>query len=199
MDRNYSPFASYWSLTTFMVWLFSMTVLLLVLPFEFVSPDLAASIDSHRQFLYLALIVEISNFIAIGVLRVYNSVRSKKYAKYVEESVNTAVERLDFAERALLREFVLQRKSVLNLPLSEPTVSSLLDSHILVQTSGEDGSGRAGICISKVARPLITYKVIGLSRTKMSEQMLDQIMSARPAFARDENEQPRAYRGMRAA
>jgi hypothetical protein len=37
--------------------------------------------------------------------------------------------------------------------------------------------------IALPARPLITYKALGLSKGKMSEEQIEQIMSARPKFA----------------
>ena len=199
MDKKNTTFASYWSLNTIMLWLFCMTLLLLILPFDMVSADLAASIKANNKFLYLALIVEVSNFIALSLISMYKKITFKKQEKVIEDKIVNSVDSLDFAERALLREFVLQRKSVLNLPVYEPTVSFLLDSNILTLTSSIDAFNRADITISKKARPYITYKAIGLTRGQMSEQMLSQIMSARPSFAREEKPMPKAYRGVRAA
>ena len=53
--------------------------------------------------------------------------------------------------------------------------------------------------ITKQARPFITYRAIGLTRSKMNDEMLEQIMNARPEFAREKKVMPRAYRGIRAA
>jgi len=39
------------------------------------------------------------------------------------------------------------------------------------------------LMIALPARPLITYKALGLSKGKMSEEQIEQIMSARPKFA----------------
>ena len=44
------------------------------------------------------------------------------------------------------------------------------------------GLGRA-LMIALPARPLLTYKVLGLSRGKMSDEQVEQIMNARPKFA----------------
>lgn len=199
MDKKNTSFASYWSLNTIMLWLFCMTLLLLILPFDMVSTDLAASIEANNKFLYLALIVEVSNFLALSFISIYKKITFKKQEKVLEDKIINSVESLDFAERALLREFVLQRKSVLSLPVYEPTVASLLDSNILTLTSSLDSFNRADITISKKARPYITYKAIGLTRGQMSDQMLSQIMSSRPSFAREEKPMPKAYRGVRAA
>ena len=92
---------------------------------------------------------------------------------------------LDFSERAVLREFVLQRKSVINLPIAEPTVKNLLNSGILaVAEDIIDVQGKTPLMINLEARPLITYRAVGLSRAKMSEEQIEQILSARPKYAR---------------
>lgn len=95
---------------------------------------------------------------------------------------------------------MLQRKSVLSLPLEEPTVRSLIESGILkVLPLPPVSSGKYQMVISKLARAYITYKAIGQSRGHMSEEMISQIMAARPEYARVRQPMPRACRGSRAA
>ena len=104
----------------------------------------------------------------------------------IQEKVEKAVETLDFAERALLREYVLQRKSVLTLPVTEPTVRNLIDDGVLkIVNVVDDVTAKAQIIISKEARPYITYKAIGLTLGKMSEEQISQIMNSRPDYARE--------------
>jgi hypothetical protein len=96
---------------------------------------------------------------------------------------------LDFNEKAVLREFVLQRKSVINLPITEPAVKNLMDAGVLTYAYGkparekEDENQIRALMIALPARPLLTYKVLGLSRGKMSDEQVEQIMNARPKFA----------------
>ncbi len=96
---------------------------------------------------------------------------------------------LDFNEKAVLREFVLQRKSVINLPITEPAVKNLLDAGVLTYAYGtpirekDDENQIRALMIALSARPLLTYKVLGLSRGKMSDEQVEQIMNARPKFA----------------
>ncbi len=89
----------------------------------------------------------------------------------------------------MLREFVLQRKSVINLPITEPAVKNLMDAGVLTYAYGkpvrekEDENQIRALMIALPARPLLTYKVLGLSRGKMSDEQVEQIMNARPKFA----------------
>lgn len=200
MENTQSIFAANKTLNIVMLWLFCVTFLLLVLPLESVSPELAAQVQNNKTYLYLALIVELSNFISQAVISFISSLLNRRVLKKEQEFMQKTVENLDFTERALLREFVLQRKSVLYLPESEPTVRSLIDSNVLhVVGEKDEATSRLPMVITKQARPFITYRAIGLTRGKMNEEMLEQIMNARPDFARDKKIMPRAYRGVKAA
>lgn len=200
MENNNSVFAANKTLNIVMLWLFCVTLLLLVLPLESVSQELADQVTANKTYLYLALIVELSNFISQAIIAFISAYLNKRHTRLEQDSMKKTVEGLDFGERALLREFVLQRKSVLYLPESEPTVRSLFDSGILnVVGDADETTSRVPMIITKQARPFITYRAIGLTRSKMNDEMLEQIMNARPEFAREKKVMPRAYRGIRAA
>ena len=132
-----------------------------------------------------------TNFITQGIITIVSAINHKNYAKRLKKGVVTAVESLDFAERALLREFVLQRKSVLTLPLSEPTVRNLVDNCVLrIVDTVDEKTHKVEVIISKEARPYITYKAIGLTLGKMTEEQISQIMNARPEYAKEKMMQP---------
>ena len=94
---------------------------------------------------------------------------------------------IGISEKAVLREFVLQRRSVINLPVTEPAVKNLLKAGILTYAYGTPASSDESIIkalmIALDARQYITYKVLGLSKTGMSEEQIEQILSERPKFA----------------
>ena len=54
------------SINTIMMWLFCLTVLMLIMPWEQVSTEFASKIDANRIYLYFALIIEVSNILAQG-------------------------------------------------------------------------------------------------------------------------------------
>ncbi len=174
------------TINTVMMWLFCLTVLMLIVPWQAVSTEFADRIESNKIFLYFALIIEISNFISQAVFTVTTLLRRKNSVKRIQEKVEKAVETLDVAERALLREYVLQRMSVLTLPVTEPTVRNLIDDGVLkIVNVVDEVTAKAQIIISKEARPYITYKAIGLTLGKMSEEQISQIMNSRPDYARE--------------
>lgn len=200
MENSQSVFAANKTLNIVMLWLFCVTLLLLVLPLETISQELADQVAANRTYLYLALIVELSNFISQAIISFIGSYLNRRGQKIEQDAMKNVVSGLDFSERALLREFVLQRKSVLYLPESEPTVRSLVESGILnVVGDPDETTSRVPMVITKQARPFISYRAIGLTRSKMNDEMLEQIMNARPEFAREKKVMPRAYRGIKAA
>ncbi len=174
------------TINTVMMWLFCLTVLMIIIPWDVVSTEFSARIEANKVMLYFALIIEVSNFLSQGVIVFFTAISSKKNAKKLQQRVMNAVESLDFAERALLREYVLQRKSVLNLPVNEPTVRNLIDDGVLKIVNVTDNDNyKADVIISKEARPYVTYKAIGLTLGKMTEEQVSQIMSARPTYAKE--------------
>lgn len=200
MEKSHSVFAANKTLNIVMLWLFCVTAMLLVLPLERISPELATQVEAHKTYLYLALIVELSNFISQAIISLIGSYLNRRNQKQESDAMKVTVDGLDFAERALLREYVLQRKSVLYLPEAEPTVRSLVESGILnVVGDPDEATNRVPMIITKKARPFISYRAIGLTRSKMNDEMLEQIMNARPEFAREKKVMPRAYRGIKAA
>ena len=189
-DRN----SSFLILNIVMVWLSIATLALLFVPWDRFSPDLASRIAPCRGFLYLALIFELSNFIAQALIGIFSSLRRSKAAKESARLMERSVGNMDFSERALIREFVLQRKSELRVPLSQPTVRGLLGSRILEQVSPAGDDGKAGVAISRQARPFITYRAIGITAGKLSEDQINQLMSERPDYARPESRVRHVYR-----
>ena len=99
------------------------------------------------------------------------------------------IRQLDFEEKALLREFIIQRKTVLALPLTEPAVSNLLASGILAsafETQEIKGSSRIiKLSIAIEAREQLTHRVIGLPIGKLTEEEAEVLKAARPQYARN--------------
>lgn len=172
-------------LNLILMWVLIVCVCLIATPFEYINIELASKLSSCRFVLWIVLIIAASHFISQGLILVGTFAFRKFESKYRLKRLTFMVSCLDFSERAVLREFVLQRKSVINLPLAEPTVRNLLNSGILtVAEDVIDVHGKTPLMINIEARPLITYKAVGLSRSKMSDEQIEQIMSARPKYAR---------------
>ncbi len=181
-------------LNAIMFWLFCVTMILVFVPWAKVSPEIAQRVDANRVFLYIALIFEVSNLLCQAIFGYFSRKHDLKVTAARKEYMEKTVNMLDFSERALLREFVLQRKSVLRLPVNEPTVAGLIESRILQVVGNEDDNHKTPVIIAKQARPYITYKAIGLSCGKLTAEQISQLMDSRPQYAREPRPMPKSYR-----
>ena len=98
------------------------------------------------------------------------------------------IKHLDFEEKAVLREFIIQQKNVLSLPLNEPAVNNLLASGVLkpaYETQEIKWDSRIiKLSIAVDAPEKLTKKVIGIPTGKMSEHEIVNLKAARPIYAR---------------
>ena len=144
-------------------------------------------LSSHSVYWWAGLIISVSYFLSQAVIVLFNLAVDFLSRHVSSVKMTDMIKCLDFTERAVLREFVIQRRSVINLPVTEPSVRNLMNAGILTYAYGTpsqaDESVIKGMMISLEARPYITYRVLGLSRSHMSEEDVAQIMSERPRFA----------------
>ena len=180
-------FSQFQAFNWLMVWLLMCSSAILLFPAEKLGPTAAEWLHACSLYLWLGILVAGSYFLSQLILILLDLARHH-YSDYQQrERLEQMVRCLDFSERAVLREFILQRKSVIKLPVTEPAVKNLLDAGVLTYAYGqpfsEDEIMIKALMIALPARPLITYKALGLSKGKMSEEQIEQIMSARPKFA----------------
>jgi hypothetical protein len=168
-----------------MMWLLLCCCAILLFPVERI--QIAGEwLIQFRVFFSLGLLIACSYFFSQLLLIVWDHAIAHWSERQKHQYLQRMIERLDFTEKAILREFVIQRKSVINLPLTEPAVKNLLDAGVLDfaygQPLNDDLSQIKALMISLEARPLLTYKALGLSNGKMTEEQVEMIMSARPKY-----------------
>ncbi len=172
-----------------MVWLLLCCSIILLFPAGLMKGAVSQWAADHAAWLGVGMLIAISYFCSQGFLIAWEWAREEWQARRQQDQLAQMIGFLDFNEKAVLREFVLQRKSVINLPITEPAVKNLMDAGVLTYAYGkptrekDDENQIRALMIALPARPLLTYKVLGLSRGKMSDEQVEQIMNARPKFA----------------
>lgn len=172
-----------------MVWLLLCCSIILLFPAGLMKGAVSQWAADHAAWLGVGMLIAISYFCSQGFLIAWEWACDEWQARRQQDQLAQMIGFLDFNEKAVLREFVLQRKSVINLPITEPAVKNLMDAGVLTYAYGkptrekEDENQIRALMIALPARPLLTYKVLGLSRGKMSDEQVEQIMNARPKFA----------------
>ena len=172
-----------------MVWLLLCCSIILLFPAGLMKDTVSQWATVHAAWLGVGMLIAISYFCSQGFLIAWEWACDEWQSRRQQDQLAQMIGFLDFNEKAVLREFVLQRKSVINLPITEPAVKNLMDAGVLTYAYGkpvrekEDENQIRALMIALPARPLLTYKVLGLSRGKMSDEQVEQIMNARPKFA----------------
>ena len=189
MKRWIQHFYQLTRLNWLMVWLLLCCSIILLFPAGLMKGAVSQWAADHAAWLGVGMLIAISYFCSQGFLIAWEWACEEWQARRQQDQLAQMIGFLDFNEKAVLREFVLQRKSVINLPITEPAVKNLMDAGVLTYAYGkptrekDDENQIRALMIALPARPLLTYKVLGLSRGKMSDEQVEQIMNARPKFA----------------
>ncbi|MEI6896900.1 MAG: superinfection exclusion B family protein [Psychromonas sp.] len=177
------------SITLVISWMCMTCGTLLVLPLSIIklSGTTALSIN-YMLYIWILALLTGSFLLTRAIIWLFSCWTDLRSARRGLKQRNLMIRRLDFEEKAVLREFIIQRKNVLSLPMRELAVSNLLESGVLVpafETQEIKGSARIiKLSIALDAREQLTYKVLGLPVGKLTENETNQLKAARPDYAR---------------
>ncbi|WP_051326574.1 MULTISPECIES: super-infection exclusion protein B [Aliagarivorans] len=146
----------------------------------------------------IGLIVGIAFFVSRGLMLAASFAKRSWFSRKQMQQLSSMIACLDHTERAVLREFVIARKSVLNLPVLEPSVVNLIDNGVLTPVKPRqmiEGRTRVDLMISLEARPLLSYRALGLPVGKLSEEHVEQLKAKRPPFLRADYQASRTHNG----
>ncbi|GLS90542.1 hypothetical protein GCM10007916_16090 [Psychromonas marina] len=177
------------SITLTMAWMCIACASLLIAPPSVAQfSDAVSWSDSYTPYIFTLTLLTGSFLIARAVIWLFSYLKTEVCKRKECTSRSLMIRRLDFQEKAVLREFIIQQKNVLALPMRELAVSNLLKSGVLVpafETQEIKGSGRIiKLSIAVDARELLTYRVLGLPAGKLTEEQANQLKAARPDYAR---------------
>ncbi|OIN03815.1 superinfection exclusion B family protein [Oceanisphaera psychrotolerans] len=174
-------------LNWFMCWLLLSCTLITLLPASLFSGTVGLWLGDYRLLFVLGMIAAASYFLSHAAIMLFQHVFYRKQRLMQQRLLKELLDYLDASEKAVLREFVIQRKSVIKLPVTEPAVKNLLEQGILTYAFGEPGdaglSAIKPLTITIAARPLLTFKVLGLNPANMTEEQKNQILNNRPRYA----------------
>jgi hypothetical protein len=170
-----------------MCWLLLSCLMISLLPDRLFAGGFGTWLANYRLLFVLGLILSATYFLSLGAIMLFQHVFYRKQRLVRQKLLRELLEYLDASEKAVLREFVIQRKSVIKLPVTEPAVKNLLEQGILTYAYGEPSEpGLQAIkplMITLEARPLLTFKVLGLNPASMSEEQKSMILNNRPKYA----------------
>jgi len=172
------------------VWMVAIaSVLLLVLPSASLSflhiNDFVKSYDKYIGIVFLisTILVVIDIF-----LRIWRGMVIKLKNIKDEQVCLDAIEHLDHGEKAILREFVIQGRNVIELPIGDPAVTGFIKRGILVQVIGLKQTMNGCVCtveINEKIKNRITPAMIDLPEGEPSDSEKNNIMRSRPRYMED--------------
>ena len=111
----------------FILCIFIVSSILLYIPKEF-AEKIHLTKFIERFGLYIGIV-----FLATGALLIieliiytYKTIRKKATYKKIKKNALERIANLDFAEKAILREFYIQGQNTIKLPMDHPVVAGLL-------------------------------------------------------------------------
>lgn len=133
-----------------------------------------------------AIFVAATSFLIInGFLWSWQKVAHFFRVRATRRSVRQAIMELDADEIAVLREFYIQGKHVIELPLDHPTVAGLRNKRIVLVASNAGYRDLAGsvfpVQLSEHAKSLITQETLRVAEVP-TEQDIDRIRAERPNY-----------------
>lgn len=174
-------------LNWFMCWLLLSCTLVTLLPDSLFTGAFGLWLADYRLLFVLGMVLSGSYFLSQGAILLFQYVFYRKQRLVRQKLLKELLDYLDASEKAVLREFVIQRKSVIKLPVTEPSVKNLLEQGILTYAYGEPNEPGLNaikpLMITIEARPLLTFKVLGLNPASMTEEQKNMILNNRPKYA----------------
>ena len=169
------------------LWIFVVTVALLFLPQDLlVSFHLKEFTDKYGIYISItALCSGVLLFIEI-LIYFWNATQKKVNRRRIYKKAIERTKNLDPTEKAVLREFFLQGRNTIKLPMDHPVVAGLLHSSILQLVGSHGRMSLAGMLfsmkISDFIRKHLTYEIIELPKGKPTEKDIEFLRENRPEF-----------------
>ena len=140
--------------------------------------------------------VFVGSGVVLGVLLVvdvgvwgWKSIQGARREAAMKKAVSSSIDSLDNHEKAVLREFHIQGKSTVLLPITDPVVKGLLWKNIIVIVGHYGKMSLVGmlspVSLSSFASTLINPQTVGIPPGKLTQEQIKKIMNSRPSFVRE--------------
>lgn len=141
----------------------------------------------YGQYIGVSFLISLAFLIVILFSFFFKTLRQKFLFQKLQKQIIQNINNLDLHEKALLREFVLNQKSTLQLPFDNETVTGLVNKRIIYTVSVNgfvylDGS-YFNYSLTKLADQYLTLAHLDLSEKPTEEEKI-KIWNERPDWAK---------------
>ncbi|MDT0293975.1 super-infection exclusion protein B [Mesonia ostreae] len=140
--------------------------------------------NDYGKFFGIVFIVCIA-FIGLSILyfiknKIERKLNYNKNTKYIVNELSC----LDPFEQAVIREFTIQQRQTVTMPIDNAIVAGLLNKRILKQVSNIGDGLYLPLSLSKIVNEKLKETDLGISQN-MSDEQLREVFSKRPKWADD--------------
>lgn len=172
----------------FFAWIAVLTAIFLFLPSSLSEKFRLGNFPAEYYSYAGAALIASSSFLLINLsLWIWNHTLSWFKRRLIISKIVAAIDNLDQTEQAVLREFFIQGRHVIELPLDHPTVSGLMRKHFISIAGSTGYRSLAGsvfpAMLNPTAKKILLPEHVGLSYS-MNESEVDAIRRTRPNFIR---------------
>lgn len=173
----------------FVIWLSSG--LILFVPERFLTKlNLTDFLKDYGKYIGIAFLIS-SAFLLVAIINyIGRLITRKQLTKKIKNSILKDIKYLDIHEKALLREFYINGKQTLQMPLDNDTVTGLVNKHIIYQASSTGFTYLHGVyfpySMTEIALDNLTPEMIDLPQNP-SEEDKYRIISQRPNWAKEKS------------
>lgn len=137
-------------------------------------------------YIIVEIFISSKNFIFKNFANYRTKKKAKEKSQEVESKILDKLLILDPHEKAVLREFYIQNKNTIKIPMDDPHVAGLLKNKILQIISQQGEHTLVGLMcnmqISEMTKSYITHDILEIPENP-TEKEKDNIMKNRPRFA----------------
>lgn len=171
-----------------LIWVALTSVLFLYIPVSIVPYSEYQNLKKqYGIWVLLILIGSISMLTIEGVIYLYKHIRKVTNLKQYRKRVNKRIESLGDQEKAILREFYIQRQMSIKLPINNANVLSLINDGIIKLTvrlpESHYGNPLGLFSITETASQFISQEFLDFPEEGPTPENIEKIQRLRPHFA----------------
>ena len=143
-------------------------------------------LKEYGMYISIAFIGSVSILMINFFIKIINHYKKRYSTNKLKELLYENFGKLDQHEKAVIREFYIQGRNTIELPMDNQVVAGLIKKRILIQVGSRVLHTTYGLLcslgINEHASELITYDMIELPDHDPNEQERQRIIESRPRF-----------------
>ncbi len=168
----------------------AVTGVLLVLPDPWLAKlHLSGVMGEYGVYIGIAFVASVCVLAVEGAQWLVEKVRENRREAKRLRRILEAIENLDEEERAVLREFSVQGRNCISLPITHPTVANLVTKGILEKVGPYSEKSVAGwlrsVRVTQDAGEMLLPMFLGFPEGVVNDKAIEQMRQFRPDFMRE--------------